>query len=147
MDLRSKLSRRPRQAEESTDATEATATEKAPRRKASGGEGGGGGARAASAVVRTRLAQLVWIVCVLLALVLAVGALLVALDNANRDNSLVRFVLDLADTVDLGVFSRENGVLTFDGDNAETKNALVNWGLGAVVYLVVGRIVERVVRP
>ena len=82
----------------------------------------------------------------LLALVLAVGALLIAID-ANRDNGLVSFVLDLADGVDLGVFSRENGIREFDGSNAETKNALFNWGLGAVAYLVVGRLLERVIKP
>jgi hypothetical protein len=77
--------------------------------------------------------------------VLAVGALLVALD-ANPDNPLVRFVLDLADAVDLDVFSRgRHGIFTFHGDPA--KSALANWGLGAVVYLVVGRLLERLVRP
>ena len=57
------------------------------------------------------------------------------------------FVLDVADVVDLDVFSRDNGIFTFDGADAATKNALVNWGLGAVAYLVVGRILERIVRP
>ena len=38
--------------------------------------------------VRTRLAQLIWLVAVVCALFLAVGALCVALD-ANRDNALV----------------------------------------------------------
>jgi hypothetical protein len=28
-----------------------------------------------------------------------------------------------------------------------TKNALVNWGLAAVVWLIIGRIVERIIRP
>ena len=56
-------------------------------------------------------------------------------------------VADLADGVDLGVFSRENGIREFDGSNAETKNALFNWGLGAVAYLVVGRLLERVIKP
>lgn len=105
-------------------------------------------ARGASAVarVRTRIAQLVWLVCVVCALLLAVGALLVALD-ANSQNALVRFVLDGADAVDLGIFSRENGIKEFKGENAEVKNALLNWGLGAVAYLVVGRILDRVIRP
>jgi hypothetical protein len=96
--------------------------------------------------VRVRLAQLVWLVAVVCALFLAVGALLIALD-ANRDNALVKFVLDVADTVDLQVFSRGNGIFTFDGGDAATKNALTNWGLGAVAYLVVGRILERLIRP
>ena len=102
--------------------------------------------RADLAVWRTRASQLLWTAFVLLALVLAVAALLVAID-ANEDNGLVDVVLGAADVVDLGVFSRENGVREFTGDNAETKNALFNWGLGAVVYLLLGRLVERLVRP
>ena len=96
--------------------------------------------------VRTRVAQAIWLLFVLCALVLAVGALLVAL-KANEGNPLVDFVLDSADAIDLGVFSRDNGIKEFAGDDAETKNALFNWGIGAVVYLVVGRIVDRIVRP
>jgi hypothetical protein len=105
-------------------------------------------ARGTSAVnqVRTRLAQLVWLVCVLCALLLAVGALLVAFD-ANTQNALVRLVLDGADAVDLGIFSRDNGIKEFKGENAEVKNALLNWGLAAIAYLVVGRILDRVIRP
>jgi hypothetical protein len=100
----------------------------------------------ATNAVRARLAQLVWLVCVLCALVLALGALLVAL-KANTDNALVVFVKDAANTVDLGVFDRRDGVLVFKGDNAATKNALVNWGLAAVVWLVIGRILDRIIRP
>ena len=96
--------------------------------------------------LRTGLAQVVWVAAVVCALFLAVGALLIALD-ANRDNALVSFVLDGADALDLGVFSRQNGVFTFDGSDAATKNALANWGLGAIAYLVVGRILERLIRP
>ena len=116
-----------------------------------GAETGAGGsstprARRDLRVWRARLASVLWTVCVLLALVLAIGALLVAIE-ANEDNGLVSFVLSAADGVDLGVFSRENGVREFTGANAETKNALFNWGLGAVVYLVLGRLLERLVRP
>jgi hypothetical protein len=96
--------------------------------------------------VRTRVAQVVWLLFVVCALFLAVGALLVALD-ANVDNPLVAFVLDGADAVDLGVFSRDNGIKQFTGANADTKNALFNWGIGAIAYLVVGRIVDRIIRP
>ena len=42
-------------------------------------------------------------------------------------------MLDGADAVDLGVFSRDDGIKEFTGSNAETKNALFNWGLGAIV--------------
>jgi hypothetical protein len=100
----------------------------------------------AANAVRARIAQLVWLVCVLCALVLALGALLVALD-ANTENALVVFIKDAADAVDLGVFDRNDGVMKFEGENAGTKNALVNWGLAAVVWLVIGRVLDRIIRP
>ncbi|WP_244929283.1 hypothetical protein [Nocardioides sp. W7] len=97
-----------------------------------------------SARVRVRAAQAVWTVAALIALVLAVGALLVAIDQTNESNGLVTFVLDLADSLDLGVFDRQDGVMTFD---TEAANALVNWGLAAIVWLVIGRLLERLIRP
>jgi hypothetical protein len=128
--------------------TEAEGTE-----GAEAGERKAGGERAVTrpkgertAQVRTRLAQVVWLLFVVAALFLAVGALCVAL-GANKDNTLVKFVLDGAKFFDLDVFSRQNGIKSFGGANAATKNALFNWGLGAVLYLVVGRIVERIIRP
>jgi len=96
--------------------------------------------------VRTVLAQVIWLLFLVAALFLAVGALLIAVD-ANQDNDLVKFVLAGADRVDLGIFSRDNGIKQFSGADADTKNALFNWGLGAAVWLVVGRILERLVRP
>ena len=50
------------------------------------------------------LAQVIWLLFLVAALFLAVGALLIALD-ANQDNDLVKFVLEGADRVDLGIFS------------------------------------------
>jgi len=104
--------------------------------------------RGAETVTRVRLvlAQVVWLLFLVAALFLAVGALLIAVD-ANRDNDLVRFVLEGADRVDLGIFSKENGIKEFSGADAETKNALFNWGLGAAAWLVVGRILDRLIRP
>jgi len=107
---------------------------------------GKGRAASAAATLRARIAQVIWLVCVLCALVLALGALLIAL-NANSSNELVQFIKEAANFVDLGVFDRNDGVLKFDGDNAGTKNALVNWGLAAVVWLIVGRILDRIIRP
>lgn len=101
-------------------------------------------ARSGTARARAAAAQAVWVVAALLAVVLAVGALLVAIDQTNESNGLVSFVLDLADGVDLGVFDRRDGVMTFD---TESANALVNWGLAAVAWLVIGRILERLIRP
>lgn len=114
--------------------------EKRRRRRPSGEK-----VKAGSDAVRNRIASLVWLVAVVCALFLAVGALLVALD-ANRDNTIVTFVLDMADKLD-GPFSRDNGVFTFEGKDGETKGALVNWGIAAVVYLVAGKILDRIIRP
>ena len=104
--------------------------------------------RGARAVTRTRviLAQVVWLLFLTAALFLAVGALLIAVD-ANRDNELVKFVLAGADRVDLGIFSKDNGIKQFDEPNAETKNALFNWGIGAAVWLMMGRLLDRLIRP
>jgi len=127
--------------DKSTGFSRATTTAAATGSSGTPGRGSAGIARS-----RTVLAQAIWLLFVVAALFLAVGALLVALD-ANTDNDLVQFVLDGADAVDLGVFSVDNGIMKFTGENADTKNALFNWGLGAVVWLVVGRILDRVVRP
>ncbi|WP_230486630.1 hypothetical protein [Nocardioides anomalus] len=114
--------------------------------EASGTSGASGRGAESVRLVRLRLAQLLWLVFLLAALFLAVGALLIAVD-ANRDNDLVKFVLEGADRVDLGIFSKDNGIKQFGGDDPETKNALFNWGIGAVAWLIVGRIVDRLVRP
>jgi hypothetical protein len=114
--------------------------------KASGTSGAPGRGALTVSRVRTVLSQVLWLLFLVAALFLAVGALLIALD-ANRDNDLVNFVLQGADRVDLGIFSRDNGIKEFSGADAETKNALFNWGLGAAAWLFVGRILDRAVRP
>ncbi len=122
-------------------------TEKAPRRAArERGRGAADVAKKATDSVRNKIASLLWLVAVVCALFLAVGALLVAL-KANQDNAIVTFVLDGADTLDLGVFSRDEGIFTFDKDRNGVKGALVNWGLAAMAYLIVGRVLDRVIRP
>lgn len=97
--------------------------------------------------LRHQLARVVRIVFTVLAAILAVGAILVVLrDNVNGQNTIVRFVLDVGDAVS-GPFSRDNGIFDFSGENAAAKNALVNWGIAAVVYLVLGRVLSGVVAP
>ena len=56
-------------------------------------------------------------------------------------------IMPPADYVDLGVFSRQDGIKQFRGEGAQVKNALFNWGLGAIAWLVVGRILDRIVKP
>lgn len=100
----------------------------------------------AGAKVRTKLASAVWLLAVVCALFLAVGALLVAL-KANENNAIVAFVLDVAELLDLGVFGREEGIFTFDDDKNSVRGTLVNWGIAAIAYLVVGKILDRIIRP
>ena len=96
--------------------------------------------------VRTLLGDIVWFACLLAATALLLGAVLVVLD-ANTRNALVAAVLRAADWADLGVFSRTAGVKQFSGDNAVVKNTVTNWGLGAVAWLVVGRVGRRILTP
>ena len=111
------------------------------------------GARRAASLTRTGVArvltvvgELVWFACLLAATALLLGAVLVVLE-ANTRNALVEAVLRAADWADLGVFSRDAGVKQFTGDGAVVKNAVVNWGLGAVAWLVAGRIARRILTP
>jgi len=93
---------------------------------------------------RARIVRLVFLVC---SVVLALGAFLVAArDNVSPDNPLVKFVLDFADAID-GPFSRTNGIFEFHGQNAATKDAVVNWGIAAIVYLAIGRYLQRLLAP
>ncbi len=89
---------------------------------------------------------MLWVLCSLAALVLALGALLVAF-QADERNAVVKAVLHVADVVDLGIFDREHGIKQWTSENAQTKNALFNWGLGALAWLIVGRILDRLIRP
>lgn len=90
--------------------------------------------------VRNLIASVVWLIAVLAAAVLALGALFTALDQANQSNEIVRFVLERGHDV-VGPFK--------DLFRLETaKNTLlVNWGIAALVYLIAGKILERFIRP
>jgi hypothetical protein len=110
--------------------------ENTPRRRRPSGQA----IRAGADKVRTKIASLVWLVAVICALFLAVGALVVAL-KMNQENPIVNFVLETAEGLDLGTFKK------FEGQNAEVKGALTNWGIAAVIYLLVGKVVDRIIRP
>ncbi len=137
---------RPRPADTTLSRHEQRMERTGPSRLASGGKK----IRAGADLIRSRLASLVWLVAVLAAVVLALGALLIAL-KANQDNALVSGVLDVANRID-GPFWR---IFEFyqdkkgpgQGPHDAVKEALVNWGLAAVAYLIAGRILERVIRP
>lgn len=97
--------------------------------------------------VRDTVAKFVRVVFMAFGVILALAAFLVAAqDNVSQDNVLVKFILNFAEAID-GPFSRENGIFDFHGANGDTKDAVVNWGLAALVYLVVGRYLQRLVGP
>jgi hypothetical protein len=101
------------------------------------------------AKVRTNVARVVWLVCLTLALVLAIAAFSYALE-LEQSNPLVEFVRDLANAFDLGIFDLDNPIKSFDDEDASvalTKTALTNYGIGAVAYIVAGRVLERIIRP
>lgn len=90
--------------------------------------------------LRNMIASLVWLVAVLAAGVLALGALFTALDQTNQTNEIVTWILARGHEL-VGPFK--------DLFRLETaKNTLlVNWGIAALVYLIAGKIVERFIRP
>ena len=102
---------------------------------------------AGQAAVRTKAARVVRIVFGVLATILALGAVLVVLrSNINEQNSIVELITNVADAIS-GPFSRTDGIFDFSGKNAVAKNALLNWGIAAIVYLLVGRLLANAITP
>ena len=102
---------------------------------------------AAQSEVRQQAARAVRIIFGVLATILALGAILVVLrDNINAHNTIVKFINDAADAI-AGPFSREDGIFHFTGKNAAAKNALLNWGIAAIVYLLIGRFLSNLIAP
>ena len=97
--------------------------------------------------IRETMAKILRVVFLLFAVVLALGAFLIAArDNVSQGNEVVKFVKAFADAID-GPFSRDNGIFKFTGKNAETKDAVVIWGIAAFVYLAIGRYVQHLLAP
>lgn len=131
-------------ASKSTDVAGSGAADDSRGRRAS--EPGTAKLRTRVNAVRSKIATVVWLAAVVCALFLAVGALLIAL-KANEDNTIVAFIIDVAEKLD-GPFSLKDGIFTFPADeDGRVKSALTNWGIAAVVYLVIGKILDRVIRP
>lgn len=87
-----------------------------------------------------------WI-CRLVALLLALDAVLVALlHDVSPGNPVVAGLFKIGDAL-AGPFGRDNGLFSFGGQHPETKNAFVNWGLAAVLYLLAGRLLHRLIAP
>ena len=107
------------------------------RRRSARSEEAGGGAREALALTTGALARLVRLAAGVLAGIIGLGILLVVL-RANPDNSIVSAVHDTARAL-VGPFK---GMFKLDDARA---NVAVNWGIAALVYLIVGALIARLI--
>jgi hypothetical protein len=105
-----------------------------------GGRGGGRGATAGRAARKGLwgVARIVSLITTVVVVLIVIGIVLTLLD-ANKDNQIVKWVLDAAKFL-VGPFKD-----VFKPDSAKTKVA-VNWGLAAVIYAIVGGLIARLLR-
>lgn len=82
-------------------------------------------------------AAVVGVVGLLCSVILAGGALLIAL-GADQNSGIAGVVADICDLL-VGPLK---GLFTFSGTNADLKAALVTWGLGSMIYLLVSRLLQ-----
>jgi hypothetical protein len=90
-----------------------------------------------AAKARASIARAVILIAGLVAAVLVLGILLVLL-KANRSNDLVKAVRDAAGFL-AGPF---DGLFTFD---RRRVTIAVNWGIAAVVWYALGRVIARLI--
>ena len=112
------------------------------RRRGKTGDGatrsGRGRGRGAAYGLLGVLARIVDIITAIVALIIAVGILLVVLE-ANRGNDIVSTILDAARSL-VGPFKD-----IFDLEDRKLETA-VNWGLALLIYVVVGRLISSLLR-
>lgn len=86
---------------------------------------------------RWQAARIIRTIAWAIAIVIAIGIAFVVLD-ANQDNGIVTVITDI------GSFFVEPFKGIFSLDDAKGQVAL-NWGIGAVVYVLVGHLIARLV--
>ena len=86
------------------------------------------------------IAGLIGALGLICSVVLAFGALLVALDETGSG------VYDTVSSVCDALVGPARDIVSFSGSNAAMKEALVAWGAGAIVYLVVGIAAQTILR-
>ena len=90
---------------------------------------------ASAARFRASIARAAILIASLVAAILVLGILLVLL-KANRSNDIVKAVHDAASFL-AGPF---DGLFTFDRERVEIA---VNWGIAAVVWFALGKVIVR----
>lgn len=106
-------------------------------------------AQHAAEVARVRLvaASSLRVAFGVVAVFFALGALMSASsDFISSTNPLVEFVFKV-DTWFEGPFTRDGGVFSFTGSNADRLNGVFNWGFAALVYLGIGSLLRSILRP
>jgi hypothetical protein len=88
-------------------------------------------------MARASLARAVTLAATVVAAVLVLGILLVVLE-ANRSNDIVQVVRDAAQFL-AGPF---DGLFSLERNKVEVA---VNWGIAAVVWFLVGRLIARLI--
>jgi hypothetical protein len=88
-------------------------------------------------MARASLARAVTLAATVVAAVLVLGILLVVLE-ANRSNDIVQVVRDAAQFL-AGPF---DGLFNLERNKVEL---VVNWGIAAVVWFLVGRLIARLI--
>ena len=98
------------------------------------------------AIVRTRTlaARIIKAIATFAGCCLLVAAILIAV-KANPANDLVSLIRNLAKFFDLGLFSLENPIKQINGAHGPALTALLNYGIGAIVWFTVGGIAARLV--
>jgi len=91
------------------------------------------------ASARTGVARAISIVTTVIVLFIIAGILLVVLE-ANQSNDIVSVINDVAETL----ASPFENLFTLDERKTEVA---VNWGLAALVYAIVGRVLARLAAP
>jgi len=91
------------------------------------------------ASARTGVARAISIVTTVVVLFIIAGILLVVLE-ANQSNDIVSVINDVAETL----ASPFEDLFTLDEQKVEVA---VNWGLAALVYAIVGRVLARLAAP
>ncbi len=88
---------------------------------------------------RTGLARAISIVTAVVVLLIIAGIVLFVLE-ANQSNDIVSVINDVAEAL-VGPFE---DLFTLDDRKAEVA---VNWGLAALVYAIIGRVLARLAAP
>ena len=101
-------------------------------------DGGGGGAKRVARTGLWGLARIVSLITALVVGLIVIGILLTVLD-ANKSNDIVKALLDAGKFL-VGPFKD-----VFKPDDAKMK-VVVNWGLAAVIYALVGGFIAKLLR-